>query len=145
MTTARSHFYRLAPLAILLLVAVVIYLNQSLAPRQSAPLSLECPDLAAGCTARIAGRDLTLGIAGELKALKPFEVWVRAPKARRVEASFAMVGMDMGFNIYTLRADKEGVFRGRVTLPVCVSGRRDWVMTLDIDGDRVSVPFVTEL
>ena len=51
----------------------------------------------------------------------------------------------MGFNLYTLHADQEGVFRGRVTLPVCVSGRRDWVMTLDIDGRRVAIPFVTEL
>jgi hypothetical protein len=62
-----------------------------------------------------------------------------------VEARFTMEGMDMGFNQYVLRADKEGVFRARVTLPVCVTGSREWLMTLDLDGMRLAVPFVTEL
>lgn len=145
MTTARSHFYRLAPLGILLLVALVIWLDQAYRPQQAAARKLDCRDLTAGCTARIDGRDVTIGVQGELKVLKPFQVWVKAAGARDVQASFTMEGMDMGFNLYTLRADKEGVFRSRVTLPVCVSGRRDWVMTLDIDGRRISVAFVTEL
>jgi hypothetical protein len=106
---------------------------------------LDCPDLAAGCATRLDGRTVSVGVLGELKALQPFQVWVRAGDARRVQATFTMEGMDMGFNLYTLHADKDGVFRGRVTLPVCVSGRRDWMMTLDIDGRLLAVPFVTEL
>ncbi len=145
MTTARSHFFRLAPLGILLLVGLVVYLDQARQPAGGPAPALHCPDLSAGCTGRVAGRTVSVGVAGELKALQPFEVWVRAGNARRVQATFTMEGMDMGFNLYTLHADKDGVFRGRVTLPVCVSGRRDWVMTLDIDGHRVAVPFVTEL
>lgn len=145
MTTPKSHFYRLAPLAVLLLVGLVVYLNQTREPKGSPPTRFECPDLAAGCTTRLAGQTVSVGIDGELKALLPFQVWVRVEGARKVQATFTMEGMDMGFNLYTLRADKEGVFRGRVTLPVCVSGRRDWVMTLDIDGRRLAVPFVTEL
>lgn len=145
MTTARSHFYRLAPVAILLLAALVLYLQQARTPPQGRPSTLQCADLAVGCTIRLDGRAVTVGVEGELKALQPFHVWVRAGDARKVQASFTMEGMDMGFNLYTLRADKDGVFRGRVTLPVCVTGRRDWVMTLDIDGMRLAVPFVTEL
>lgn len=145
MTTPKSHFYRLAPLAVLLLVGLVVYLNQTREPEGGPPTRLECPDLAAGCTTQLAGRTVSVGIDGELKVLQPFQVWVRVGGARKVQATFTMEGMDMGFNLYTLRADKEGVFRGRVTLPVCVSGRRDWVMTLDIDGHRLAVPFVTEL
>jgi len=57
-----------------------------------------------------------------------------------------MVDMNMGFNLYTLRPDSDGVFRAQVTLPACVSGRRDWVMTVDIDKTtRLAVPFATEL
>lgn len=145
MTTARSHFYRLAPLAILLLAALVVYLYQAQQPARGPSPVLNCANLAAGCSIRLAGREVSVGIAGELKVLQPFEVWVRAAGAHRVQATFTMEGMDMGFNLYTLRADQEGVFRGRVTLPVCVSGRRDWVMTLDIDGRQLAVPFVTEL
>lgn len=145
MTTARSHFYRLAPLAILLLVALVVYLNQTREPQEGPAPVMHCPDLTAGCSTRIDGRTVSVGVEGELRVLQPFQVWVRVGDARRVQARFTMEGMDMGFNLYTLHADEEGVFRGRVTLPVCVSGRRDWVMTLDIDGRQLAVPFVTQL
>lgn len=145
MTTIRSHFFRLAPLGILLLVGLVVYLNQAREPEGGPAVVMDCPDLAAGCSTRLYGQAVSVGVEGELKVLQPFQVWVRAGDARKVQASFTMEGMDMGFNLYTLHADKDGVFRGRVTLPVCVSGRRDWVMTLDIDGHRLAVPFVTEL
>ncbi len=142
--SARSHFYRLAPLFILLAVALVVYMHPERS-RNTAPQVLHCTHLTGGCTIALDGRQVTVGVTGELKVLQPFELWVRAQGVRRVQASFTMEGMDMGFNRYTLRADKDGVFRGRVTLPVCVSGRRDWVMTLDIDGRLLAVPFVTEL
>ncbi len=109
------------------------------------PQRVACQDLHQGCAMRLDGRELTVGVSGELRALQAFELWVRAAGARRVEARFDMVEMNMGFNLYTLRPDAEGVFRARVTLPVCVSGRRDWLMTLEVDGRRVEVPFSTEL
>jgi hypothetical protein len=56
-----------------------------------------------------------------------------------------MEGMDMGFNLYTLRADNQGVYRANVTLPICVTGRRDWALILDVDKTRLNVPFVTDL
>lgn len=145
MTSARSHFYRLAPVGLLLLVALVVFLQPQQDSGEAPPQTLPCADLAAGCSARLGNRVVVVGVDGELKVLQPFEVWVRAEGARKVQARFTMEGMDMGFNLYTLHADKDGVFRGRVTLPVCVSGRRDWVMTLDVDGQRLAVPFVTEL
>lgn len=145
MTTIRSHFLRLAPLGILLLVGLVVYLNRAREPEGGPPMVMHCPDLAAGCSTRLQGQAVSVGVEGELKALQPFQVWVRTGDARKVQATFTMEGMDMGFNLYTLHADKDGVFRGRVTLPVCVSGRRDWLMTLDIDGRLLAVPFVTEL
>jgi len=145
MTSARSHFYRLAPLGILLLVALVVFMQPGQQTGETAPQTLQCADLATGCTARLGDRPVRVGIAGALKVLQPFEVWVLAEGAHKVQAQFTMEGMDMGFNLYTLHADEAGVFRGRVTLPVCVSGRRDWVMMLTIDGQRLAVPFVTEL
>jgi hypothetical protein len=75
--------------------------------------------------------------------MEPFELRVTAPGARRVSAEFQMVGMDMGFNRYDLRPTPDGEFASRVTLPVCVSGRRDWVLYLDIDGTRYALPFST--
>ncbi len=55
-----------------------------------------------------------------------------------------MVGMDMGFNRYDLRPAGNGVFASKVTLPVCVSGRRDWILYLDLDGMRYALRFSTQ-
>lgn len=135
----------LAPALVILLIACVVAASRFLKPEAVAPVAVHCPSPLAGCRAELAGRPVELGFAGELKVLTPFEVWFKAPGAKTVQASFTMEGMDMGFNLYTLRPDAAGVFRARVTLPVCVSGRRDWVMTLHVDGQALAVPFVTEL
>ncbi|MDD3529613.1 MAG: hypothetical protein PHS77_07020 [Gallionellaceae bacterium] len=110
------------------------------------PIAVTCADPQAGCTAQVEGRPVRIGLVGPLRPLQPFHVWVEAPGAGAVTARFDMVGMNMGFNRYALRPDVAGVFRARVTLPVCVSGRRDWVMTVDINGGtRLAVPFATTL
>jgi hypothetical protein len=134
----------LFPVLVIVLIAGVVAANRYLQPAKP-PLSVACPNLQNGCNARLGSREVTFGVQGELKVLSPFEVWVKAPEAKEVQASFAMKDMDMGFNLYTLRPDPQGVFRARVTLPVCVSGRRDWFMILDVDGQKISLPFVTEL
>lgn len=109
-------------------------------------IDLPCPTPTAGCATRIGERSVTVGLTDPRKTLQPFGVWVKAPGADQVQASFTMVDMNMGFNLYTLRPDKDGVFRAQVTLPACVSGRREWVMTVDIDKTtRLAVPFSTEL
>ncbi len=131
------------PLLLVAMIGVVVWLN---AGNQGAPAQATvCADLRAGCAARVAGREVRFGTDSAIKPLKAFEIWVQAPGAQKIEARFTMEGMDMGFNLYTLRADGQGVHKARITLPVCVSGRRDWVMTLAIDGTDLAVPFVTDL
>ncbi len=126
------------------LAAVLFWRNHETPPPVA--VNLPCPTPAAGCAAQIGNRTITIGLAEKRKALQPFQVWVKAPGADKVRASFAMVDMNMGFNLYSLRPDKDGVFRAQVTLPACVSGRREWVMTVDIDKTtRLAVPFSTEL
>lgn len=131
------------PLVLIAMIGLVVWLNAG--HQGQAPQALACPDLTRGCAARVAGRDVSLGSDAAIEPLKPFQLWVKAPHARKVEARFTMEGMDMGFNLYTLRPDDKGVFRAAVTLPVCVTGRRDWNVILDIDGARLTVPFVTDL
>ena len=135
----------LVPLAVIALIAGVV-VSQHLQKASDKPAQmLACPDLQAGCSTLLDDAQVTLGIDGALKVLQPFTVWLKTADADKVQASFTMEGMDMGFNLYTLKRDPDGAFRARITLPVCVSGRRNWVMTLEIDGERLAVPFVTEL
>ena len=48
----------------------------------------------------------------------------------------------MGENRYRL-VFENGVWKAKVLLPVCVQGRRDWLLLLDVDGQQYVVPFVS--
>ncbi len=131
------------PLLILAIAAAALWRDRG--GPQAAGTTLTCADLAKGCAVHLPGRAASIGLGGDVRPLKPFQVWVKAPGAHSVQAQFTMPGMDMGFNIYTLHADADGVFRSSVTLPMCVSGRRDWIVAVDIDGAKLNVPFSTDL
>ncbi len=150
----------LAPLLIVALIAGVVIGNRVLRPTDQPEQTLNCADLRAGCSTRLgnqfanrlanrgADQTVTIGVDGALKALQPFDIWLKTPISHqpdKVSASFTMEGMDMGFNLYTLRRGADGVYRARVTLPVCVSGQPNWILNLDIDGQRLRIPFVTSL
>jgi hypothetical protein len=131
-----------AATGLVLTVALVVWRNIPYPEAARVAVNLPCPDPVAGCTALVGNRMVSVGMARERKPLKAIQVWVKAVGAGTVQASFTMVGMNMGLNHYTLRPDAAGVFHAEVILPVCVSGRREWVMTLDIDDTiRVSMPF----
>lgn len=140
----KAKLWRLFPLLLLGLVGLVVW--QGHAPRDGSEVhAVNCPDVRKGCRVGLERGTVTVSMVGELKPLQAFQVRVEAPHAGKVEARFSMEGMDMGFNLYTLRTDEAGVFEARVTLPVCVTGRRDWIMELSLDGDRLAVPFVTDM
>lgn len=103
-----------------------------------------CADPVAGCRFDYRGAPVTLRFSARPAPLKAFELRVGAPGAARVSAEFQMNGMEMGFNRYDLRPAGSGVFASSVTLPVCVSGRRDWTLYLEVDGTRYAVPFSTQ-
>lgn len=102
--------------------------------------AVACADPVAGCAFSHAGTPARVRLSATPVPLEAFELTVEAAHARRVSAEFQMVGMDMGFNRYDLKPGKEA-FVSTVTLPVCVSSRRDWMLYLDIDGRRYAVPF----
>lgn len=135
----------LAPALVIVLIAGVVGIGRFMQPVEAPAIRAACANPQAGCTAALGGQAVELGMTGALKVLSPIQIWLKASGARSVEASFTMEGMDMGFNLYTLRPDAQGVFRANVILPVCVTGRRDWLMTLRVDGRALVVPFVTEL
>jgi hypothetical protein len=132
----------LAPLlliAALLLIAIAGYWLKQPAEAMAVP----CTDPLAGCTFSHHGMPASAHFSIQPVPLEAFELRVAAAGATRISAEFQMVGMDMGFNRYDLRPAGDGVFVSRITLPVCVSGRRDWILYLDLDGSRYALPFST--
>ena len=73
--------------------------------------------------------------------LHPFIVRVNIAHAQSIHAHFTMQDMEMGYNKYRLLTLSPGYWQAKVVLPVCVTGRHDWILTLDIDGTQVEIPF----
>lgn len=114
------------------------------------PLSLETDcEVLEGC--RVDDSDVSMEILFETRprALQPFPLRVKAETVgplERVTVGFTMRGMDMGRNRYALQQGANGEWTGSITLPVCVSGRSDWVAGFELQtadkSYRVDVPFV---
>lgn len=117
-------------------------------PLSRLALSQPC-DVQQGCQAADEALAVTVTFAAEPRALQPFPVRVQLEghaQADAVTVAFSMQGMDMGVNRYRLIAGAGGVWTAEVTLPVCASGRSDWVADFELGVDnrrlQLQVPFV---
>lgn len=135
---------RVLPPLLLVVVLVAIAVAGYWLKRPAEAQAVACADPLAGCVFTHRGADVTLRFTVRPVPLEAFEIQARAPGVTRLSAEFQMVGMDMGFNRYDLRPTSDGAFATKVTLPVCVSGRRDWILFLDLDGSRYALSFSTE-
>jgi hypothetical protein len=80
-----------------------------------------------------------------IPVVKPLtvEATVIGLAARKVEIDFAGVTMNMGYNRLALQPADAGRFVGEASLPVCVTGRMEWLATLIVETDKqqIAVPF----
>lgn len=102
---------------------------------------VNCPDPVAGCRFKLAGYAVALRFSEAPRPMRPFLFDVEAGQAATVAADFAMPDMEMLPNRYQLTRMDESHWQTKVVLPVCVSGRSNWLLALTIDGEHVSVPF----
>lgn len=130
------------PLVIAMLLIIVAVVGVRMQPSPQSQM-IVCADPVIGCEFQHRGQTVQLGFSHLPQSLQAFTITLHAPRARQVQAEFQMQDMEMGFNRYHFAADKSGVYTARVTLPVCVSGRRDWKLYLQIDSQRYTIPFRT--
>lgn len=103
-------------------------------------------DVRSNCVGRYEGLSVSVRMAPQRSALKPFNVTLSSNVVlEAVTVSLEMQGMDMGQNRYRLLGGEDRTWQAEITLPVCVSGRSDWVAVFELlasDGRyRLSVPF----
>jgi len=124
--------------------------QQSQLPVVQLSLTEPC-DIQRGC--RLVGKSITATVifATDVRGLQPFPVKVLLDTTDEVESmtvAFSMQGMDMGWNRYSLSGDAMSAWNASVTLPVCSSGRMDWVADFDLLAAgrdyRFQVPFVLD-
>jgi hypothetical protein len=103
-----------------------------------------CPSLVQGCAVALGRNKILVKTNTAPVSLQPFSLSISGSSARAVTVTLQMQGMDMGSNRYHLLRQSDGEWRGTLTLPVCVSGRSDWLMMLDFDGERRALVFQTQ-
>ena len=129
---------------LLVLAFIALAVVGTLAKRPAQAQEIACADPLQGCVFTHRGRPAQLRFFSQPTPLQPFKMEVHAPSAKHASAQMQMVGMDMGFNRYDLHPAAPGIFNAQITLPVCVSGRRDWKVYLDVDNQRYVVPFKSQ-
>jgi hypothetical protein len=132
----------LAPLLVVIALVAIAVAGYWL-KRPAEATAVPCPDPLMGCAFSHHGAPASVRFSNPPMPLEAFGLHVTAPGARTISAEFHMVGMDMGFNRYDLRPASEVEFAARITLPVCVTGRHDWMLYLEVDGQRYAIPFST--
>jgi hypothetical protein len=102
-----------------------------------APADPACDPTRGACAASDGSRRLVLQMQGPVSGLRPFRVQVGAAGmgVREVRLEFTMPDMDMGQNRYRLLPEGNG-WVGLVTLPLCTTGRGDWLATVRVLGDE---------
>ncbi|SCK04865.1 hypothetical protein [Vogesella sp. LIG4] len=136
---------QLALIAVLLIAFALLkagliwwYLNHK-TPHSAPPVTVSCSNLQAGCSLPD-GSLLRLDSAPQ--AARPFGLTLSHVPAAAPGIAFAMRDMDMGFNSYKL-LPQGADFVARITLPVCVSGSRQWQMTLKYPDKSYLIDFST--
>jgi len=138
--------WTIIPLLLLVAGLASYHLMMSSQGETKPPVLLEittadCNPVNIPCKAGDAQHSVTLHFPEKVAYLKPFKMRVtnqgfRQDRIEKVEVDFKMVGMDMGLNRFTLlpSVDEKGnvSHEGEGILPVCVSGRVDWLASTHV-------------
>ncbi len=114
-------------------------------------LQTPCDAAGAGCNAHGGGVHMLMRFKNKVQPLTRTTFTVALEDfpdpAESITATFRMPGMNMGENRYVLVAGTGGVWRGDIMLPVCTSGRRDWVVEVQVLSKgrsyRAEMPFTS--
>ena len=91
------------------------------------------------CKIELDGLNVELSFDNNIYYLKPFNVFVWSEtdfNVKSIQVDFKMKNMNMGVNRFSLRKDEiknqKQKWQGKALLPVCVTGRADWLAELEV-------------
>ncbi|MFM1911728.1 MAG: hypothetical protein RJB18_1119 [Pseudomonadota bacterium] len=133
-------------LPLVLLIALGFWAKFYFAKPGLAPISvLTCVDITQSCGNEV----FTVQFDEAPQVMNPLHLNLhlnRAEAVKSIHVDFAMQDMEMGLNRYRLiQSNQSGDWQAEVTLPICVQGRSDWNMLLEIEAgkkiQRFKLPF----
>lgn len=136
-----------------LLIALVVVVGYKLSPLllPKADITVQpdpgCDLQQRACTVELPGRgkvELSMGTR-PVPMVKPFAIEVTSTgfSPELIEVDFAGVDMNMGLNRSRLMALGNGRYRAETSLPVCISGKMDWQVTVLVEtgSERIAIPY----
>ena len=133
-------------LSLVLLIALGFWAKFYFAKSELASISvLSCVDITQSCGNQV----FTVQFDEAPQVMTPLHLHLhinRAEAVKSIHVDFAMQNMEMGLNRYRLiQASQSDAWQAEVTLPICVQGRSDWNMLLEIEAgkkiQRFKLPF----
>ena len=101
-----------------------------------------CQTFSSGCNAKTGDTEIEIKFPDNIVFLKHFPIEVRIAALKnainKVTVDFQMVKMNMGLNFYQLtQSDKDkALWTGKGVLPVCTTGRTDWLAIISVQSEN---------
>ena len=111
-------------------------------PTEMVAVDKGCDVTRQSCRARLDGKQVEFMISSPIHYLQHFDYELSlegfaSDSVTRVTVEFDMLDMNMGLNRYTAQASDDGQsWSGVAVLPVCVSGRNDWRVTVVLETEK---------
>ena len=104
---------------------------------ETLPVAGDCDPQRGPCLAGDASQGLTLSLPESARLMQPFPIQVQfhGMTASSVTVDFQMRGMEMGVNRLRLEPAGAGLWRGTVILPICTTGRADWLALVEAETE----------
>lgn len=126
----------IAVLALAMAGAWLLRPGKDMLPESTASLQVagDCDVAERACSARGGELHFELQLGPPVRPMEAFDIRLRGTPAAdaQISVEFRMIGMDMGLNRYRLERAADGEWRGRAMLPVCTTGRSDWMAQVEI-------------
>ncbi len=111
--------------------------------KSNSPIQITtCPNNGTWCKSTHNKQQIEILFPKKIPYLKPFQVKVKLNKNNQTKIQprkiqFSMQGMQMGTNRFIFKQSKQkSVWISQVVLPVCVSGRHDWLVNVETNKNN---------
>jgi hypothetical protein len=134
----------LLPLLVFLLLVAFWWQRQPSTVSVTSPVSeaeVHCQPAQQSCIVDTDIGQLQWAVTSDIQYLKPFISQVKIAKRqeidiRQVSIEFLMQGMQMATNRVVLKKVSEDNWQAQSVLPICASGRKDWLAMLKVETSQ---------
>ena len=131
----RNKYIFIVAISLVMLSGVIIYQKDKLFTHQEKFIEIksQCQVQQQDCVIKNDGATFTIRSDKDVYYLKPFTMSLSTNNqtVTNVIVDFKMVNMEMGVNRTALKKEKTD-WHGQVILPVCVTGRADWLAEIEV-------------